>query len=89
MADGYLAGHRMTQNGQDAEERKIWKTSTTGEEPRTYRTDFPAKGGQRSCLEEGCLGRAATRTDMRVHFMHRNVLYTVVILEEGNPPNPQ
>ena len=26
---------------------------------------------------------------MRVHFLHRNFLDTVVILEEGNLPHPQ
>ena len=26
---------------------------------------------------------------MRVHFVHRNVHYTVVILEEGKPPLPR
>ena len=31
----------------------------------------------------------ATRTAMRVHFVHRHVLDTVVTLEEGNLPHPQ
>ena len=26
---------------------------------------------------------------MRVHFLHRNVLDTMVMLEEGNPPHPR
>ena len=26
---------------------------------------------------------------MRVHFVHRNILDTAVILEEGNSPHPQ
>ena len=30
-----------------------------------------------------------TRAAMRVHFMHRHVHNTVVILEEGNLPLPQ
>ena len=29
------------------------------------------------------------RTAMQVHFVHRNVLDTVVILEEGNSPHPR
>ena len=29
------------------------------------------------------------RTEMRAHFLHRHVLDTVVILEEGNPPHPR
>ena len=59
-----------------------------GEETRTYRMTFPAKGGPRSCPVEGCLGQAATRTAMQVHFLHRHVQDTVVILEEGKPPHP-
>ena len=81
MAAGSLAGHRMTQHVQAAEEILSWKTSATGEEPRTYRIDFLSKGGLRSCPVEGYPGRAATRMEMRVHFMHRHFLDTVVILE--------
>ena len=29
---------------------------------------------------EGCAGRVATRTAMQVHFLHRHVLDTVVVL---------
>ena len=32
---------------------------------------------------------AATRAAMRVHFLHRHVHDTVVILEEGNLPLPR
>ena len=87
MATGSLAGHRMTQHGRDAEEIWIWKTSATGGDPRTYRMDFSAKGDPRRCPVEGCLGRTATRTAMRVNFIHRHVLDTVVILEDGNTPH--
>ena len=38
---------------------------------------------------EGCPGVSETRAAMRVHFVHRHVLYTVVILEEGNLPLPR
>ena len=37
---------------------------------------------------EGCPGKLGTRTAMRVHFMHRHVLDTMVMLEEGNFPHP-
>ena len=49
---------------------------------------LPSMGGPRSCPVEGFPGRAATRTAMRVHFMHRHVLDTVVILEDGNTTHP-
>ena len=38
---------------------------------------------------EGCPGVSATRAAMRVHFVHRHVHDTVVILEEGNLPLPR
>ena len=28
------------------------------------------------------------RTNLQIHFIHRHVQYTVVILEEGNSPHP-
>ena len=50
---------------------------------------FPAKGGRRRCPVERCPGMLATRAAMRVHFVHRHVHYTVVILEEGKLPLPR
>ena len=50
---------------------------------------FPEKGGPRRCPVEGCPGALATRTAMRVHFVHRHVHDTVVMLEEGNLPLPR
>ena len=50
---------------------------------------FPKKGGPRRCPVEGCPGALATRTAMRVHFVHRHVQDTVVMLEEGNLPHPR
>ena len=48
---------------------------------------FSDKGGPRSFLVEGCPGRAATRTAIQAHFIHRNVLDTVITLEEVNLPH--
>ena len=42
-----------------------------------------------SCPVKGCPDQVATRTVMRVHFLNRHVLNTVVILEEGNSPHPR
>ena len=67
MAEGSLAGHKMTQHGQAAEARRRWKTSYTEEESQTYHVAFPAKGGPQRCLVEGCPGQAATRMVMWVH----------------------
>ena len=50
---------------------------------------FPTKGGRRKCPVEGCPGVSETQAAMRVHFVHRHVHDTVVILEEGNLPLPQ
>ena len=50
---------------------------------------FPTKGGPQQCPVERCLGTLATRTAMRVHFVHRNVHDTVVMPEEVKLPHPQ
>ena len=54
-----------------------------------YKMNFLTKGGRRQCPVEGCPGVSETRAAMRVHFVHRNVHNTVVILEEGNLPLPR
>ena len=51
-----------------------------------YKMNFPTKGGRRQCPVEGCPGVSETRAAMRVHFVHRHVHDTMVILEEGNLP---
>ena len=86
MSLGSMEGHMDTKNGKAAEARQSWTTTPTSEEPQTYQMDFPTAGGPQNCLVEGCPGRAVTRTAMRVHFLHRHVRDTVVILEEVTPP---
>ena len=55
---------------------------------QVYRMSFLTKGEPWRCPVEGFPGKLATRTEMRVHFVHRHVLDTVVMLEEGNYPHP-
>ena len=80
MAAISLAIHLMTQHGRVEEARQSWRTPATGDRPRTFQMAFLSKVGLRSYPVEGCPGRAATRTAMQVHFLHLNVLDTVVIL---------
>ena len=88
VAVGSLDSHCMTQHGKARGSRWAWTDAATGgEEQKTYRMEFP-KGGTKDCPVEGCLGRAETRTAMRVHFWRRHVRDTVIILEEGNLPHP-
>ena len=90
MAVGSLVSHLMTQNGRVAEARWSWRTPAAGDGAWAFRMAFPAKGGPQSCPVEECPGRAATRMATRVHFLlHRHVLDTVVILEEGNLLHPR
>ena len=60
-----------------------------GDNARTCRMDIPANAGPRPCQFEGCSDRVSTLTAMCVHFWHRHVRDTVVILEEGNLPHPR
>ena len=50
---------------------------------------FPTRTGPWEFPIEGCRGRTAIRTALRVHFFRRHIRDTVVILEEGNLPHPQ
>ena len=88
LAVGSLPIHMMTQHGRAAGIRRKWSTPAAGIGPQIYRMSFPEKGGPRKFPLAGCPDKVATRTAMRVHFVHRHVLDTVVILEEGNFPHP-
>ena len=88
MAVGSMAGHIRTQHGRAVEGRKSWADTPPDEETRTYLMTLPTATGPQNYPVEGCLGRAATRTAMRVHFLHQHVQDNVVILEEGNLPCP-
>ena len=88
LAVGSLSSHLMTQHVRAAGRRRQWNTPSAVSGPQSYRMSFPAKGGPQKFPVAGCSGRVATRTEMRVHFVHRHVLDTVVILEELNFPNP-
>ena len=50
--------------------------------------NLPTKGGRQQFPVEGFPGVSETRAAMRVHFVHRHIHDTVVILEEGNLPLP-
>ena len=88
IAVGSMSSHLMTWHEKSAARRHLWAPQTDGG-PRTYKMSFPEKGGRRRCPVEGCPGVLATRTAMRVHFVHRHVHDTVVMLEEGNLPLPR
>ena len=60
-----------------------------GNEPRTYGISFTEKSGMRTCSVEGCSVWVATRMATRVQLWNRHVGENVVILEEGNLPQPQ
>ena len=89
LAVGSLSIHMMTQHGKAAGQRRQWTTPAEGRVPQEYRRSFPTKGGPRACPVEGCPGKMATRTAMRVQFVHRHVLNTVVMLEKRNFPHPR
>ena len=90
MAKGSLVTHHQTQHdvgkGGLVSEGGKSDGGDGGNKPRTYILAFPAREGPRPYQVEGCSGWASTRTATRVHFWHRHVRYTVVILEVGTPP---
>ena len=89
LSVGSLLSYVMNQHVREAGRRQQWTTPAAGRGAQSYRMSFPAKGGPQKCLVEGCLGRVATRTAIRVHFVHWHVLDTLVILEERNFPHPR
>ena len=60
-----------------------------GNEPRTYRMEFPAKAGPRYFPVEGCSGWEVMWTAMKVHLWNQHVRDTILIMEEGNLPHPR
>ena len=84
MAAGSLEAHRAVQHGNAKAAKWSWTDAAMegGGEPKTYRIEFPTKGGTRAFPVEGCPGRTGTRTAMRVHFWRRHVRDVVIILEE-------
>ena len=88
LAVGSISSHLMTQHGKAAGRQSLWIPHTE-RGAKTYRMSFPKKGRLRRCPVEGCPWVLETQTAMRVHFMHRHVQDTVVMLEEGNFPHPR
>ena len=88
IAVGSMSIHLMTRHGKAAARQHLWAPQTDGG-TRTYKMSFPAKGDRRRCPVEICPGVLATRTEMRVHFVHRHVHDTVVMMEEGKLPLPR
>ena len=84
-----LAGHMQINHGKESVGRRSWESTAPSGEPHTYRMAFPTSGGPWNFPVEGYPRRATTRTAMRVHFFHRHVRDTVIILEEGNLPHPR
>ena len=85
---GSMLSHLMTRHGKTAGQRCQWTTHTKAG-AQVYRMSFLTNGGPRKCPVEGCPGKMVTSTAMRLHFVHRHVLDTVVILDEVNFPHPR
>ena len=58
-------------------------------DPQTYWMLLSTAAELRKFLVEGCRGRSEMRMAIRVHFFHRHVRDTVVILEEGKLTHPR
>ena len=54
-----------------------------------YRMSLLTKGGTTAIPCGRVPGTLTRRTAMWVHFVYHNVKYTVVMLEEVNPPHPR
>ena len=61
----------------------------TPREAQTYRVSFPKYLSRIRCPVAGCLGGALIRSNLRIHFVHRHVQDTILILEECSHPYPR
>ena len=85
---GSMLSHMMNQHGKAAgQRRQLTPQKETGSQ--IYRMSFRTRRGPRQFPVDGCPRTLATRTAMRVHFVHRNSQDTVVMLEEGSFPHPR
>ena len=81
-----LATHRQDQHvtGQGPQ----WDNTPVPLEPRLYMVSFTKVDGMVGSPVKVCRGRMTTRTNLRIHFVHRHMWDTIVILEEGNRTPP-
>ena len=88
MSRGSIDAHRQTQNGV-TKGVPVQEGDREGgsNDLRKYMMFFPSKLGPRTYPVEGCSCWTEMRTTMRMHFWHRLVRDTVVIMEEGNLPH--
>ena len=88
LTAGSLTAHRQAQHGKERPPQ--WATPHATPDPRLYnRVSFPRASRSIGCPVEVCEGRVTTRTNLRIHFVHRHMWNTIVILEEGNRPHPR
>ena len=78
---GSLMVHWQTQHRVDSGGRRQWETPPPDGEPQMYQMDFPTVVGPWEFPVKGCRGWLAIITSMIVHFLHRHVRDTVIILE--------
>jgi hypothetical protein len=88
LAHSSIATHRRVQHGETTMSGLYEPAPAVGL-PAEYRVSFPKTVSKIDCPIEGCPGRATSRANLRVHFMHRHARDTLVILEEGSFPNPR
>ena len=66
-----------------------WDNYPPPEDPWIYRNSFSKTAGEVGCPDKGCKGQVTNCTNLQIHFVHRNVRETIVITEEGTPPQPR
>ena len=79
VAAGSLLTHPQSQHGMGQWEQG-GVTPTPPGEAQAYRASFPKLLARLRCPVKGCLGGATNRTNLWVHFVHRHIRDTIVIL---------
>ena len=88
LAAGYLAYHRQAQHGVARGDLKDPPPPHPHPpyEDRTCQISFLRAARDTAFPVGGCPGRSMRRSTLRLHFLHRHVRDTVVILEQGSHP---
>ena len=92
LAEGYLQNHHKTQNGAGwgsyGGAHTHTHIHTHPKEAHHYLFSFSKTLYMIFCLVEGCQVWATIWNNLQVHFVHRHMSYTLVILEEVIRPHP-
>ena len=86
VRSSYLSTHRLHQHGIALSQSRLEGIYDPDPEPDLHIVSMPTRKFDIDCPVPGCPGHATDRFSLRRHFMHRHILDTLIIIEEGILP---